>query len=178
VLVEGAAWAILGDRGAGKSSLLAVLAAGGHAVLADDLLVLDSAGTAFAAPRAVDLRADAAEHLGVGELVGRLGKRERWRLELDSTPPAAPLAGWIALAWGAELATTAIPVAERLRILAAHRAVRLPPEDPGTLLRLAALPAWSLTLPQDWSSLEQAAERLRAIAARTDPSSSGQPGAA
>ena len=46
---RGGAWAVLGDRGAGKSSLLAALALAGHEVVADDLLVLDG-GDCFAGP--------------------------------------------------------------------------------------------------------------------------------
>jgi hypothetical protein len=170
--VDGAAWAVLGGRGAGKSSLLARLATDGHRIVADDLLVVDRENRAFAGPRSIDLRADAAAELAVGVRMGVLGQRERWRVELAPGPAALPLAGWVALGWG-PAAATPIPAAERLRLLASQRSLRLEPSDPGALLRLAALPGWSLTRPTGWQSLGDAAHLLLDVAARGGP-----PGAA
>ncbi len=49
------AWAVVGGREAGKSTLLAALAARGLPVLADDLVVTDG-HQAFCGPRTIDLR--------------------------------------------------------------------------------------------------------------------------
>src|SRR5581483_4714078 len=62
---RGRAWGVLGERTAGKSSLLAVLHELGRPIVADDILVLDGLA-ALAAPRSVDLRREAAEARGSG----------------------------------------------------------------------------------------------------------------
>src|SRR6202041_3496235 len=59
----GRAWALVGDKGAGKSTALAQLAAAGITVLADDLVICQK-GTILAGPRSVDLRPEAALALG------------------------------------------------------------------------------------------------------------------
>ncbi|MFN2506155.1 MAG: hypothetical protein ABR540_18390 [Acidimicrobiales bacterium] len=58
-VLDGGAWAILGERGSGKSSTLAWLAAQGLGIVADDLLVVNE-GNVAAGPRCIDLRPDAA----------------------------------------------------------------------------------------------------------------------
>jgi hypothetical protein len=103
VLAGGGAWAMLGDRESGKSSTLDWLAAHGHPVLADDLLVLDGSDV-LAGPRCIDLRADAAQRLGAGEPLGVVGTRERWRLRLGPLASSAPLRGWGILDWGDDVA--------------------------------------------------------------------------
>ena len=164
--LDGDVWGVIGDRLSGKSSTLAWLSLGGHAIVADDLLVVDpETEGVFGGPRSVDLRPEAAARLGAGENIGRAGARERWRLVLDPLPSALRLHGWIFLEWGDETELTSIGAAERLGLLAAQRALRVPPRDPGVFLELASLPCWKLRRPQDWSSLEPAAERLLATIA-------------
>ena len=159
--VDGRAWGVIAERGAGKSSTLAWLGLHETEVLTDDLLVID-AGLALPGPRSVDLRGDAAAHLEAGEPLGTIGARERWRLRLPAAAGAAPvrLVGWVALDWGPAISVTALPSAERLALLAAQAAVRLPPRRPERLLELASLPAVRLSRPRDWSSLRPASERL------------------
>jgi hypothetical protein len=65
----GRVWGVLGERKAGKSSLLASLSLAGVPVVADDILVVDGT-TTFAGPRSIDLRPDAAQRLGLGEEMG------------------------------------------------------------------------------------------------------------
>jgi hypothetical protein len=159
-------WGVIGDRFAGKSSTLAHLALEGHAVVSDDLLVVERASAAvFAGPRSVDLRREAATRLGAGEAIGVAGARERWRLVLGPVPPQLTLRGWIFLDWGPETELTSISGAERVTLLAGQRALRVPPRDPGVFLELAALPCWKLRRPQDWGSLATATERLLAALA-------------
>jgi len=159
VLGDGGAWAVLGDRESGKSSTLGWLALQGHRVLADDLLVLDS-GAALAGPRCIDLRPDAAAHLGAGEPIGVVGTRERWRLRLEPVPARVPLCGWIALEWGPDVAVEPVRGANRMLTLIPHRSVRLEPPAAGALIELASLPVLALRRPRSWDSLAAATERL------------------
>lgn len=155
----GGAWGLLGDRESGKSSTLGWLARHGHAIVCDDMLIVDG-GQAFAGPRSVDLRGEAAEALGAGEPLGMIGARERWRLTLGPVEARLPLKGWIFLAWGDTLAVEPVSGSERIARLTQQRGVRLPPRDADRLLDLAQLPGWELRRPPGWDSLPQAAELL------------------
>lgn len=159
----GRAWAVLGDRESGKSSLLAGLALAGHPVLADDLLVLDGP-VALAGPRGIDLRQDAAERLGAGEPLGVVGTRERWRLRIGPAPVGTELAGLILLAWGDSVELARVGPGRVLEAVVGSQALRVPPEDPAARLSLAALPGWELRRPPDWGSLPAALERLLDLA--------------
>jgi hypothetical protein len=161
VVLDGGAWGVLGDKEAGKSSTVAWLALEAAAgVLCDDVLVIDSDGHALAGPRCIDLREDAARHLGVGEALGVVGARERWRMRLEPTPPTVPLRGWIELAWGDELALDPFGPTELLPAIVRNFSVRLMPPDVDALMDLAALPAWRLTRPRRFDALPDAGELL------------------
>ena len=162
--VNGTAWGIVGDRLGGKSSLLAALATCGVDVLADDLIVLDEL-TAFAGPRTIDLREDAAAALGLGESIGRAGARERWRLRLGVVPASAPMGGWIFVGWGDRLEMRRMRGAEVLERLLGSRGIRATPAEPDRFLQLSALPAWELSRPRSWSSLHQTVEELLCVVA-------------
>jgi len=155
----GRAWGIIGERGSGKSTTVAELALADVPIVGDDLLVVGE-GTVFGGPRAVDLREDAAERLGVGESLGVVGARERWRLSLPATEPELPLGGWIFLAWGERVEMAPVPGSERLVRLHAGRGVNLPPRNADVLLELASLPAWELRRPKSWGSAGDALQRL------------------
>ena len=155
----GKTWGILGSRGSGKSTTMARLALAGVPVVCDDLLVVEDR-TAFAGPRAVDLRRDAAERLGVGEGLGVVGARERWRVALDDVSPETTLAGWVFLSWGERVELVAVTGSERLVRLTGGRGVNLPPRDPERLLDLATLPGWELRRPKGWRSLDDTVECL------------------
>lgn len=156
---EGGVWAITGERGAGKSSTLASLSQMGIPILCDDVLVVDGL-KALAGPRSIDLRPDAARHLAAGEPLGVIGSRERWRLRLAAVEPELPLCGWIFLRWGSRPGMQALRPGERLVRMGGNRSLRLPPQDPAGLLRLAALPSWELTRPQTWDSMQHTAELI------------------
>src|SRR4051812_2509642 len=97
-LHAGKAWALLGEKEAGKSSLVGWLHHRGYEILTDDILVVEGAA-AFSGPRCVDLRPESAAVLG-GEDVGMLGNRVRWRLRPGAVPSSTPLAGLVHLKWG------------------------------------------------------------------------------
>ena len=166
VLVGDGAWGVLGDKEQGKSTLLAWLALHSHAILSDDLLVLER-GAAAAGPRCLDLREASARQLGVGEPLGVVGARARWRVPLGSAPALAPLRGWITLAWGDEMALEPLRGPERLLALLPHRSVQLEPPSPAELIALSSLPVVRFTRPRRWDQLGAGAERL--LAALREP---------
>jgi hypothetical protein len=159
VVAGGGVWGLIGERGSGKSTTVARLALDEVGTACDDLLVVEGS-SALAGPRSVDLRRDAAERLGVGEYLGVVGARERWRLRVGPVPSSLPLAGWIFLAWGVRVEAVAIGPGERLARLHANRGVNLPPRAPAAILELAALPAWELRRPRLWASLPSAVDCL------------------
>jgi hypothetical protein len=159
VIVDGGAWALLGDKGAGKSSTLAHLALSGHTVLSDDVLVVRD-GAAFVGPRCIDLRAEPARRLGAGMPLGVVGMRERFRLELGPAPSMVPLRGFVTLGWGDELAIERLRGSMRLLTLMPHRALLLESNAPADLLELSSLPFVEVRRPHGWRSLEETTERL------------------
>jgi hypothetical protein len=161
VVVDGGAWALLGDKEAGKSSTLAQLALSGHTVLTDDVLVVRD-GAAFAGPRCIDLRAEPARRLGAGVPLGVVGMRERFRLELGPAPAEVPLRGFITLGWAEELTVERLRGSQRLLTLIPHRALLLESSAPADLLELSSLPFVEIRRPRGWGTLEETTERLMA----------------
>lgn len=161
IALDGGAWAVLGDKGEGKSSLLALLALQGHCIVSDDVLVLDGRGGVLAGPRTIDLRAEAAARLDCGEPLGVVGLRERWRLTLPATRPVLPLRGFVTLAWGEGPAVSRVPPAGRLgRLIDQRLTALLPPPDPRALIELGTLPMLELRRPREWDAAADAASRL------------------
>ena len=152
IALGGAVWGIVGDRLEGKSSLLAALAARDVDVVCDDMLVVESTD-AFAGPRTIDLREDAATALGVGVGIGVAGARARWRVRLGPVPPRLPLAGWIFADWAERIEIRRLSASETLLRLLRNRGIRVPPLDPAVFLQLGALPAWEIRRPRLWSAL-------------------------
>ena len=150
------AWALVGTKEAGKSTLVGHFAAIGADVLTDDVLVLEG-DRCLAGPRFVDLRPSAAERMR-GTIAARGGTRGR--LPLPPARASARLAGFVYLAWGDEVALDPLPASERLRRLAARRAEDRWPADSSLLLDLAALPAFELRRPKRWDELDASAEAL------------------
>lgn len=154
----GGAWALLGDKEAGKSSTLGWLAGRGLQILSDDILVLDD-GVLLSGPRCVDLRAEAAAALG-GEHVGMLGNRERWRLAPGAAPASAPLTGVVHLEWGDRLRIEELDPEERLTGLIRNSVIRPAAADAEPLLDLAALPTLRFVRPRDLSAIDSSGSRL------------------
>lgn len=157
--VDGEVWAVFGERGAGKSSTLGWLALNGVPIVCDDMLILDGPAV-FAGPRSVDLRQGAAEMLDVGEPLGVVGARERWRLTVPRVDGDLRIRGTVFLTWGDEATTRRLPPAERISRLGFQRGVRIPSKDPEALLAVAALPSWEIGRPPGRESLASTGERL------------------
>jgi hypothetical protein len=155
------AWAMVGTKEAGKSTLLGHFAAAGAEVLTDDVLVLDGC-RCLAGPRFVDLRPTAAARMR-GTILARGGTRRR--LPLPPAPAEVELAGFVYLAWGADLALEPLPAPERLKRLADRRAEDRWPAEPSLLLDLAALPAYELRRPKRWDALEASEKALGGLIA-------------
>jgi hypothetical protein len=152
-------WGVVGDQHAGKSSLLAALAIAGTDVVCDDVLVVDDR-EAFAGPRTVDLREDAAAALGVGDEIGLTGARERWRLQLEPLDRPLTLGGFVFTEWAEAIETRRLPASEALARLYRNRSIRVPPRDPAAFLQFSALPAWELRRPRTWSSMPETLELM------------------
>ena len=159
VVIDGRVWGLLGEKGAGKSTIAAHLVGLGCALLTDDLLVADRM-EGFAGPGAVDLRADVGLELG-GHALGVVGNRERWRAALPIGTLSAPLGGWIQLAWTEE-ATTCEPVDAPGRLAALDHNTMLPPEG-AQLLAMADLPMLRFARRQDASQARTDAARLMEV---------------
>jgi hypothetical protein len=159
VLTDDGAWAICGDKSAGKSSTLGWLAGQGFSIISDDLLVLDGL-EAMAGPRCIDLRQKPAEELQLGVPLGVVGSRERWRIHPGEVSPAAPMRGWIYLSWGDSVELVPLPPDQRLIRLFNNEALELGPARATAYLDLAALPAWELRRPPRLDTLHEAGSRL------------------
>lgn len=153
---RGRAWGVLGEQGAGKSSVLAQLHLAGTRVLTDDLLVVDD-GVALPGPSCIDLREGAAEHLGVGEHLGRVGARVRYRLTLPPTASPVRLAGWVVPGWNEGRSTVSrVPAVQRLALLGRHLSLYQTPTSAQRFLELAALPVLAWHRPQRWVAADDA----------------------
>lgn len=162
-VIDGGAWALLGDKGAGKSSTLAALAAAGHAVLADDVLVVRG-GEALAGPRTIDLRDDAGARTPDAAPLGRVGARERWRVTVGETAVSVPFRGFFVLGWGESAEVRPLEPEKRLIALLANMSLRLPPLAPQELRRAAALPAFELRRPRRPELLPETVDEIRRVA--------------
>ncbi|GGM32221.1 MULTISPECIES: hypothetical protein [Micromonospora] len=148
--LDGRAWVVPGGRTAGKSSLLAALAARGVPVLTDDIAVLDG-DQVLAGPRCVDLREPVP---GVALPTRGVRDGSRLRIALPAGPHRLPLGGWLFLRWGDGPALTPLGPTELLARLAALRSLPELPSDATRLLGLAGVPAYELTRPRDWTALD------------------------
>lgn len=155
-VLGGRAWAVSGPRTAGKSTLLAALAARGTPVLSDDIVVTDGT-VVFAGPRCVDLR-EAPPFPDLDLSPARRG--ERLRLRLPAAPDRLPLGGWLFLSWADEPALEPVPSRTALGVLTARRSAGHLTSDPQVLLALATLPAWRFLRPRRFDAVEETLDLL------------------
>jgi hypothetical protein len=158
-LSGGQAWALLGQRGSGKSSTLAWLARNRQQIVADDLLFLDGR-TAFVGPRTIDLPSASVSHLGLGQDLEHVRQGFRQRLALESLAPEHRLAGWVSLAWGDEVEIASVAAGERIALLTDHGHNPRGEANWSNVLALASLPTFELRRPRRLDSLDAAGELL------------------
>jgi hypothetical protein len=159
ILVNGEAWAMVGTRKTGKSTLAYACHRAGSTVLTEDVLVL--AGLrAFAGPRCLDLRSPVEG----AELV----RDGRHRVTLPPAPAEAPLAGVVHLRWSDEVPPTlrALEPGERLKRLADISRGDAPWRGDVELLEVAALPGYELSRSQSGRVEDAAAVLLAELAGR------------
>lgn len=166
----GKAWLLFGPRTAGKSSLLAALAAAGWGVAADDLAVTDGQ-VVFRGPRTIDLR-EPLPGRALPTEAARGGSR--MRVALGPIADRLPMGGTIFLHWstgsGASGSRPHLRPVESAPLLSRLARCRILPElptDPLTPLALAGFPAFDLHRPRRWSALPDT------IAAIADVTGSG-----
>jgi hypothetical protein len=154
---------LLGDKEAGKSSMLAWLSAElDQEVVADDLCVLQS-GAVLPGPSCIDLRDPTALRYGSrwsGQLV-RASERIRLAVRQGGADPV-PVAGNVVLGWADRVRIESVSPVERLGLIVAQRYFGSLEPDPVAVLDLLSRPMVRLLRPRDLSSLPAAAEALLA----------------
>jgi hypothetical protein len=164
---DGGAWVLGGTNGAGKSSLLAALAAAELPILADDLAVIDR-GQVLRGTRCLDLRERPSWTRG--QAVVSVRAESRFRLTLGPAPAAAPLRGFIHLVRSPRLELAPVPADARLELLARRRVWSQIPVAAGAALELATLPTMELRVPDNLRALPDAVaflnERLAELPSR------------
>jgi hypothetical protein len=166
VLHDGGAYAVCGGQGAGKSTMLALLAQLGLPIVADDLLVVDS-GDALTGPSCVDLRPDTAPLFPEACFLGTVGRRQRFRLSTPSAPARVPLRGLFLLEWSTAAESRVSPLTLQERASVVHGfdyAAMVGLARPDALLDMLELPMWRLSRPRDWESTPRTLDRLLSTA--------------
>jgi hypothetical protein len=158
-VTDDGAWAVLGSRESGKSTLLAQMAIRRLGIVADDLVAVRQ-GRVLAGPRSIDLRAAAAQHLEQGRCLDSEGMPERWRIEVPQVAGETPLRGWILPEWGDEVDLSMVAALERFPILCANLFLTQVPTNVEQLLELAALPCVRFRRPRDWDHADKATDAL------------------
>ena len=144
----GRALGFLGSREQGKSTTLAHLLSRGWAAIADDMLVIDGRNV-LAGPRCLDLRESTAKEWGLGDDIGVVGTRRRWRMRTGLVAPSSPLTAFVELHWGPTISISALPVEERLKAVFSHRTVDARPRRGDALLGLLGVPFLRVARPRN-----------------------------
>jgi hypothetical protein len=166
---QGRAYAILGTREAGKSTMLAMMASLGKPVVADDLLVVQGHDVR-SGPSCVDLRPDAALRFPAARQLGIVGDRPRARLSTAPAPDRMRLAGLFVLDWHQAPGVLAerIGLREALNVVLQQEYIALHGDtDALAALRVAALPMWRVMRRPRWEDTEECVEALLGLADST-----------
>jgi hypothetical protein len=158
---DGRAVAVLGDKEAGKSTLLAWLATHGEGeVLADDLVVLD-AGIVYSGPRCIDLRPGTAEAIDAIASKRLVRDASRQRVRLPPCRESAEIVGVVVLSWdeGRDVSLIRMGPSEAVAVVLPH-ALKVDTSHRTGLLDLLGYPVWRLARPRTWESTPRVAGEL------------------
>jgi hypothetical protein len=140
VLINGKLWGLLGDRGTGKSTILAQLNLHfGFPVLSDDVLVFLGRNVC-AGPRLIGLRPSTKERLHLDPSTNYL--------QLSPVEAEYPLHGWLVLQWSRELSYRKLTPREIAFELTRHYLIK---QKPLVLDLMLDLPAWKIRRPRVWA---------------------------
>lgn len=156
---RGRAWALLGEREAGKSTSLVWFYRHGWPVLADDLVVTDGTRV-FAGPRCLDLRSGSAQQFALGTDIGVVGTRQRWRVDLGPAPATAPLAGIVVLGWSPETSLSLVALGDKVSVVQQHRALKVGQQHQLPWLDVLGRPLWTFGRPRSWAVIDDAMHAL------------------
>lgn len=157
IVLDGGVWALLGARGAGKTTMLMACADHGLEVLADDLVVIDGE-VAFAGPRTLDLRPETALRATAGAQVFDVRRGQRSRLRLPPIAAELPFRGSIVLTSGSHLTMSRLPLRDRTAEVQRH--LMMGHHDPRRLLDLIGRQMWTLSRPKNWLNLPDAVSKM------------------
>ena len=177
-VAAGRAFMVLGPRTAGKSTLMAAIAATGAPILADDLVVTDGE-VVFAGPRSVDLREPIPGDALAAPLPELRPARDgtRWRVPLPAIASRYPLGGWFCLRWSDRSAADPVPMTSLLGRLAVYRSMGQLESDPTVIMDLISRPAWDLRRPRCWADLPATVDLLLGTATAAVPGTHAVTGA-
>jgi hypothetical protein len=177
ILLDGRVWAVLGAKLGGKTTTLAWLSQHGGVVTSDDLVVVDG-DRCLSGPGCLDLREQAADHLGLGSREVVIADRVRWRAWFAPAPASLPLGGFVLPEWGDEIEVAPVGARERLERLVAQRAALTTHGGERHLLDLCRRPMLRWRRPRDLGALSVAGEALLDAVSRAAASGSdgGPPG--
>ncbi len=155
---------LLGDKEAGKSTTVAAARSLGFPVRADDVVVIEGRDV-LCGTSTIDLRKEAAEVFG-GRALGRVGARERWRIDTKQASDRAPVGAFVLLSWGADLRLDRLPAARIVPTLYHAAAIgdalrQHVATAPTLLLDLIDVPLINVQRPR---RLDQAEAVVRALA--------------
>jgi hypothetical protein len=164
VAIDGRALLLIGEKFAGKSTLVGALALAGHEVIADDISIATN-GALTPGPRLVDLRPEAAALLGVvGQTTEVRGGANR-RLAVGPARDTVRLAGIVSLEWGEPARLERLDARGRFELVVGALVLDARMVAPPPLLDLLALPAWRFVRARSGAGdLAESARRLALLA--------------
>ena len=167
-VADGRAWALTGDREAGKSSMLTALGRRGYPIVADDLVVVGS-GFVRAGPACIDLRSDTAGRYPDARSIGFVSGRERHRLTMTAAPAEVAYGGAVLLEWhDAEPLIEELTLEERFRLLDdQHYSAPIGPAPPMAVFDAMEAPMWRLRRRRDWTATDAVIDQVLALVGST-----------
>jgi hypothetical protein len=152
--IDGRAWLILGTKGGGKSTTLLLLEQAGYPVLSDDLSIIDPDLNVHRGPAFIDLRQETAHAMGIGEELGVLGARERWRHPIENRPLTLPLGGIVLAEWG-NADVTPLKGGAKIQAVAGNLSLSVPgPWNDLFMEIVTTIPALTWTRPKNLAEAE------------------------